>query len=91
MLLFDEKGFEKKVQSIFFDCFNVVFNSHFPKGLSTAPADNDDGLITKKEAAKLLSCSTSTIDNYRRSGKLKKYNVGTSVRFKKSEVLELAQ
>ena len=44
--------------------------------------------ITKKEAAKLLKCSIATIDNYRRNGKLKRYNhLGHLVRFKRSEVL----
>ena len=44
--------------------------------------------ITKKEAAKLLKCSIATIDNYRRNGKLKRYNhLGHIVRFKRSEVL----
>lgn len=44
--------------------------------------------ITKTEAAKLLKCSTATIDNYRRNGKLKRYNhLGQIVWFKRSEVL----
>lgn len=45
--------------------------------------------LTKKEAAELLKCSIATIDNYRRSGKLKRYNhLGHIVRFKRSELME---
>jgi len=46
-----------------------------------------DQLLTKKEAATLLRCATSTIDNWRRIGKIKRYYVGSSVRFKKNELL----
>jgi len=47
-----------------------------------------DRYITKKEAAKLWGCSVSTIDNYRRAGILKRYRIGSAVRFKRSELLE---
>lgn len=57
---------------------------------SPEPID-EDRLINKKEAARLLSCSTSTIDNYRREGKLKRYKVGSGVRFKRLEVLGLVE
>ena len=46
-----------------------------------------DRLLTKKETANLLSCSVSTIDNYRRKGILKRHHIGSAVRFKKNEVL----
>lgn len=57
-------------------------------------AETPPEYVTKKEAARLLSCSVSTIDNYRRDGKIQKYNVGKGsggVRFKRSEILELAK
>lgn len=50
---------------------------------------NQDKLINKKEAANLLGCSTSTIDNYARRGDLPRYRIGSAVRFKPSEVLAL--
>lgn len=52
---------------------------------------NQDRLINKKEAAGLLGCSTSTIDNYRRRGDLPLYRIGSAVRFKSSEVLALVK
>lgn len=50
---------------------------------------NPNDLLTKKEAAKLLSCSTSTIDNYARAGVLTRNYVGRSVRFSRSDVLAI--
>ena len=50
-----------------------------------------DDFLNKKEAAKLASLSVSTIDNLRRQGKLKPYYFGSSVRFKRSELLEFLE
>ena len=47
--------------------------------------------VSKKEAARLISVCTSTIDNAARAGKLRRHYVGKSVRFLRSEVLELAK
>ncbi len=47
--------------------------------------------VSKKEAARLLSCSQSSIANFARAGKLKRFYVGKSVRFDRREVLGLAQ
>lgn len=57
-------------------------------------ADNEptEARITKKQAAALINCSVSTIDNARRAGKIKAYRIGAkAVRFEKSEVLNLAK
>jgi len=53
------------------------------------PAENK--FLTKKQAAQKLGCSTSTIDNAARAGKLERHYVGRSVRFRLEEVLALAQ
>ena len=47
--------------------------------------------INKREAASILNCAVSTIDNYRRAGILKRYNLGSAVRFKKSDVIALVE
>lgn len=92
MFDFNEKQFEQKVQSIFFDCFRIAFNDYFPKDLVISKEESKDSpYLTKKEAAKLLSCSVSTIDNYRRAGTLKRYNFGSSARFKRSELLQMIE
>ena len=82
----EEKEFSDNLQSIFFDCFNIVIKDHFPKGLEI-PQPEPDRYITKKEAAKLWGRSVSTIDNFRRAGILKRYRIGSAVRFKRSELL----
>ncbi len=45
--------------------------------------------VTKREAARLLSCSQSTVSNLARAGKLKRFYAGKSVRFLRTEVLSL--
>lgn len=50
-----------------------------------------DGLLTKKQAAALINCSVSSIDNFRRAGKIRPHYVGKkAVRFKASDILALA-
>jgi len=84
MLAFDEKQFEQKVQTIFFDCFQTAFENYFPKSKAVK---KEDGYISKKEAAKFLGCSVATIDNYRRKGIIKRHHIGSSVRFRKDELI----
>jgi excisionase family DNA binding protein len=48
--------------------------------------------LSKSKAARLLGISTSTIDNYVRTGKLRKYPfTGKSVRFNRAEILTLVK
>lgn len=51
------------------------------------PPDDPERLISKKEAARLLGCSQSTIDNYRRAGVLEAVKLGKAVRFRRGDVL----
>jgi excisionase family DNA binding protein len=46
--------------------------------------------VCKRAAARLLSCSPSTIDNHARAGHLIRHYVGKSVRFDRQDVLALA-
>ena len=56
-----------------------------------APTDPNE-MIDKREAAKLLSVTTTTVDNYARAGKLQKHELGPrAVRFRKIEVLDLVK
>lgn len=45
-----------------------------------------DQYLDKKEVAKMLDVSVSTVDNLRRSGRLKSYNVRRRVKFRLKEV-----
>ncbi len=70
----------------------VATGLKFHKPQPTQQTDNTVGdaeFLTKKQAAKLLACSTSTIDNYARAQKLSRNYIGKTVRFKRAEVLEL--
>lgn len=52
----------------------------------------ESNMIKKRDAARLLSCSTSTIDNLCRSGKLTRHYVGKkAVRFDREQVLSMAE
>ena len=53
------------------------------------PQDSPDKLLSKKEAAHLLNCSTSTIDNYAREGILTRFYIGRAVRFRRDNVLAI--
>lgn len=44
--------------------------------------------INKKEAAKVANVCTSTIDNWIRAGRIKKYKLGDAVRIKLSELVQ---
>jgi excisionase family DNA binding protein len=47
--------------------------------------------VSKREAARLIGISVSSIDNARRDGRLKAYKIGAkAVRFDRNEVLALA-
>lgn len=51
-------------------------------------------LISKKGAAMLLGCSSGTVDNYARAGKLDRKYIGRgnrSVRFNRDQVLSLVE
>lgn len=61
--------------------------------LSRSQKNEPEGnLLKKKDAARLLSCSTSTIDNLARAGKLTRHYVGKkAVRFDREQVLSMAE
>jgi len=55
--------------------------------------ESDSPYLTREEAAKVLRCSLSTIDNYRRTGKLPRSKLGGSqgkkILFLRDDVLRL--
>ena len=79
---------ESTIKNIVEQAVLKAFENHQPPTLTSS---EPDPYLTKKEAAKFLSCSVSTIDNYRRAGTLKRYNFGSSVRFKRSELLQMIE
>lgn len=51
----------------------------------------DSDLITRSETAKLLGVALSTLDLWVKQGRLQKYRINSTVRFKRNEVLEAFQ
>jgi excisionase family DNA binding protein len=49
--------------------------------------EKTETFLTKKEVMELVNCSASTVDEWLMNGKLKRYKIGRSVRYKKSDVL----
>lgn len=75
--------------------FRIAFKHYAPQPKPRQP-DDEPGeagqtYVSKRQAARLLDCSPSTVDNAARAGKLRRHYVGKSVRFLRSEVLGLAK
>lgn len=80
------------IEGLFIDCMKAVIKNHLPNPKPLpAPPKKEANFVTKKQAAQQLNCSTSTIDNYARAGRLTRHYIGRTVRFKLEEVLALAK
>ncbi len=62
-----------------------------PPRMEELPGQAGEAYVNKRQAAKLLSCSPSTIDNHARARNLTRHYVGKAVRFDRQEVLALAK
>jgi len=84
---------KQDLEALVIDCVQVCLKKHAPQpARDTIPDEAAPPFVSKKEAARLLSCSPSSIDNFGRSGKLTRHYVGgKSVRFERSQVLALAK
>ena len=86
---------KQDLEALVIDCVQVCLKRHAaqtPTRRDDTPAEDGQAFVSKKQAARLLSCSPSTIDNHARSGKLTRHYVGgKSVRFDRQQVLSLAQ
>lgn len=60
-------------------------------GVAAALPDNsnEDKWMSKEDVAEFFKVSTATIDNHRLNGKLKGYNIGRYIRYKRSEILAI--
>lgn len=50
--------------------------------------DEDDDLLTRKDAAALLKVSLPTLHDWVKSGIIPAYRIGSNIRFKKSELIK---
>ena len=75
--------------------FRIAFKHYAPQLQQRLPEETPveagQTYVSKKQAARLLDCSQSTIDNFARSGRLTRSYVGKAVRFDRQQVLSLAQ
>lgn len=79
------------LENIVLDCLKAFHESTPQPQPEPTPPDDPDRLINKKESARLLGCSQSTIDNYRRAGVLEAVKLGKAVRFRRGDVLAVVQ
>ena len=84
-----------ELQALVIDSVKVCLKHYAPQPKPRQP-DDEPGeagqtYVSKRQAARLLDCSPSTVDNAARAGKLRRHYVGKSVRFLRSEVLGLAK
>jgi len=80
------------LRALIIDSVNECLNAQTKKQDRFTDSEPTEARITKKQAAALINCSVSTIDNARRAGKITAYRIGgKAVRFEKSEVLNLAK
>ena len=84
---------EQDLEAIFDRRLELAF-----KRFTTEPTKREDAsgqageaFVSKRQAARLLSCSPSTIDNHARAGQLTRHYVGKAVRFDRQQVLGLAK
>lgn len=85
-----------QLEELMFDVAKAAVKAALKESLSqkdepvnTGPGEAE--FLTKKQAAQKLGCSTSTIDNAARAGKLTRHYIGKGVRFRLEEVLALAK
>lgn len=62
-----------------------------PRQPDDVPGEAGQTYVGKRQAARLLDCSTGTIDNHARAGRLTRHYVGKSVKFDRQQVLGLAK
>jgi len=75
-----------ELQMLIIDCVVACLKHHKPQ-----LEFDDEQLINKKQAAKLLGVCTTTIDNHARAGNLTRRYIGKSLRFSRNEVLKLSK
>lgn len=85
---------KQDLEALVIDCVQVCLKHHAaqqPAQREDTPGPDGGAYVNKRQAARLLSCSPSTIDNHARAGSLTRHYVGKAVRFDRQEVLNLAK
>jgi excisionase family DNA binding protein len=85
---------KQDLEALVIDCVQVCLKRHAaqqPAKRDDVPGQAASPYVSKREAARLLSCSPSTIDNHARAGHLTRHYIGKAVRFDRVQVLNLAK
>jgi excisionase family DNA binding protein len=85
---------KQDLEALVIDCVQVCLKRHSAQQPATReeqPGQAAPPFVSKKEAARLMMCSPSTVDNFARAGKIQRHYLGKSVRFNREQVLALAQ
>lgn len=59
--------------------------------ISESTVNSEEDKLTQKEAAKFLGISVTSLISWKKKGKVPYYQIGRSIFFSKSELLELAR
>lgn len=85
----------RELETLVIECVGACLKNATPPprhtGNELPPGEAGSAFVSKRQAARLLSCSTGTIDNHARAGSLTRHYVGKAVRFDRQEVLSLAK
>ena len=82
------------LEALVIGCVQVCLKrhaAHYPGKRDDVPGQAAAAYVSKREAAKLISVCTSSIDNAARAGKLKRHYAGKKVLFERSAVLALVK
>lgn len=86
---------KQDLEALVIDCVQVCLKRHVaqtPTRRDDIPTEAGQAFVSKRQAARLLDCSVSSVDNFARAGRLARHYVGgKSVRFDRQQVLALAQ
>lgn len=80
--LFSETFISELKTEISQDVFNKI--SCLIQTAQTPPPQTE--LITRKQAANLLSVSLPTVNDWTKTGKIKGYRIGSRIRYKRNEI-----
>ncbi len=86
---------KQDLEALVIDCVQACLKRHYATQHTTQrdepPGQAGEAYVNKRQAARLLSCSVSTIDNFARAKQLTRHYIGKAVRFDRQEVLSLAR
>jgi len=86
----------EEFHAIVIDAVNACLRRHAAQQYATpdnVPGEAGTAFVNKRQAAAILSCSVSSIENFARLGKIKRYKPFGSkfVRFDRAQILSLAK